>query len=132
MTKPWRTVSVLAAGLLALLMVLSAVAWSQWQGFKHEQGIELLEWQGLRLSSGGISAERVRYAQNPDNGPHLAASASGITLRLPSFFARCRLVRCKSTSLSWRFARIRPPATASRQQRIWNSTNGGPPGSRSD
>jgi len=86
MTKPWRTVSVLAAGLLALLMVLSAVAWSQWQGFKHEQGIELLEWQGLRLSSGGISAERVRYAQNPENGLHLAASASGITLRLPSFF----------------------------------------------
>ena len=67
-------------------------------GFKHEQGIELLEWQGLRLSSGGISAERVRYAQNPEKGLNLAASASGITLRLPSFFARCRLVRCKSTS----------------------------------
>ena len=32
MTKPWRTVSVLAAGLLALLMVLSAVAGASGKG----------------------------------------------------------------------------------------------------
>lgn len=127
MTKPWRTVSVLAAGLLALLMVLSAVAWSQWQGFKHEQGIELLEWQGLRLSSGGISAERVRYAQNPDNGPHLAASASGITLRLPSFF---RPLPPRSLQIDQLELEIRsyppagdsePPATDLEQYERWSA-----------
>ncbi|RRW09266.1 YdbH domain-containing protein [Stutzerimonas stutzeri] len=127
MTKPWRTVSVLAAGLLALLMVLSAAAWSQWQGFKHEQGIELLEWQGLRLSSGGISAERVRYAQNPENGPHLAASASGITLRLPSFF---RPLPPRSLQIDQLELEIRsyppagdsePPATDLEQYERWSA-----------
>ncbi|MEW6176104.1 MAG: YdbH domain-containing protein [Pseudomonadota bacterium] len=86
MTKPWRTVLLLCVGLLALLLVLAAFAWHQWQGFKHEQGIEQLDWQGLRLSSSGISAKRVRYIQAPENGPSLATEATNITLDLASFF----------------------------------------------
>ncbi|MUT69030.1 YdbH domain-containing protein [Stutzerimonas frequens] len=86
MTKPWRTVLLLCVGLLALLLVLAAFAWHQWQGFKHEQGIEQLDWQGLRLSSSGISAKRVRYIQAPENGPSLATEATNITLDLASLF----------------------------------------------
>ncbi|MCD1640501.1 YdbH domain-containing protein [Pseudomonas stutzeri] len=86
MTKPWRTVLLLSVGLLALLLVLAAFAWHQWQGFKHEQGIEQLDWQGLRLSSSGISAKRVRYIQAPENGPSLATEATNITLDLASLF----------------------------------------------
>ncbi|QTF55616.1 YdbH domain-containing protein [Stutzerimonas frequens] len=86
MTKPWRTVLLLCVGLLALLPVLAAFAWHQWQGFKHEQGIEQLDWQGLWLSSSGISAKRVRYIQAPENGPSLATEATNITLDLASLF----------------------------------------------
>ena len=84
MTKPWRTVSVLAAGLLALLMVLSAVAWSQWQGSSMSRASNYWNGRGYGSSRRYLGRARALCAE-PEKGLNLAASASGITLRLPSF-----------------------------------------------
>ena len=100
MTKPWRTVPCCwPPGCSPLLMVLSAVA-GPVAGFKHEQGIELLEWQGLRLSSGGNLGSACAMRRTRERPPSWLPVPPASPCRLPSFFARCRLVRCKSTSLA--------------------------------
>ncbi|WP_313025275.1 YdbH domain-containing protein [Pseudomonas lopnurensis] len=103
MTKRPSIVLRLLLVLLALVMAAGGYTWYRWETFKREQGIVLLDWQGLRLSTRGLSLQRLNYAQEDGEGARLALQVSGLTLQLNSLLQPlpARSLQIDRFSLTW-------------------------------
>lgn len=86
MTKPSRILLWLLSALLVSALLAGGFAWYQWNLFKRAQGIERLEWQGLRLSSQGVFIDRLDYVQKTADGLNVAAQIGAVNLQIASFF----------------------------------------------
>ena len=86
MTKPSRILLWLLSALLVSALLAGGFAWYQWNLFKRAQGIERLEWQGLRLSSQGVFIDRLDYVQKTADGLDVAAQIDAVNLQIASFF----------------------------------------------
>lgn len=98
--------------LLVLAMAAGGYAWSRWEAFKREQGIVQLDWQGLRLSSHGLSLQQLRYAQEDREGTRLALEARDLQLEIASLLQPlpARSLQVAQLSLDWHS----PPKTPER------------------
>lgn len=86
MTKPSKMLIWVLLGLLMLALLAGGFAWHQWSSFKRDQGIQRLEWQGLRISAQGLFINRLNYVQSTENGLDLALEVDGINLGISSLF----------------------------------------------
>ena len=86
MTKPSRILLWLLSALLVSALLAGGFAWYQWNLLKRAQGIERLEWQGLRLSSQGVFLDRLDYVQKTADGLDVAAQIDAVNLQIASFF----------------------------------------------
>jgi hypothetical protein len=84
MTKPSRILLWLLLGLLVLALLTGGLAWHQWNTFKREQGIDRLDWQGLRVSARDLSIGQLNFVQKTDDGLDIVIQADNVTLEITS------------------------------------------------